>query len=109
MLFGWKKLRGYGTPEFFLSGCKHMPDDLGMVLDTGQTRQMGFVGDEGHSGAPGGLHVYLAIADKESLLRFGFEMIQHFQERFRVGLRVSNLRRRHHVFEIAGKSEILDD
>lgn len=68
-----------------------MPNDLGVVLQAGKSRQVRFVRDEGDTGAFGGLHIYLAVADEESLFRFDIKVIQQFEERFRVGLRVSDL------------------
>ena len=43
-----------------------MPNDFGMVLDTGQAGQVGFVGNEGDASTFGCLHVNLSVTNEES-------------------------------------------
>ena len=56
---------------------EYVPDNLGMVFDAGQGRQVGLVGDEGYAGRFGRLHVNFAVSDKERFPRLYPEVVQH--------------------------------
>ena len=58
-----------------------------MVLDAGQGRQVGLVGNKGNTGRRSRLHIDLAIPNKERLVRCDPEIVKDLQQRLRMGFR----------------------
>ena len=77
-----------------------------MVVDPGEARQIGLVGDEGDAGSGGCLAVDLGISYKQGFMGGDPVVFENPVEGIRMGLGVTDLRGRHHTAEISGKVEL---